>query len=41
LITDQPIETGTIAGESRFEQGVDSRSDQAQPGAFGCRRSRF
>ena len=30
LITDQPIETGTVAGTSRFEQGVNGRSDQAE-----------
>jgi hypothetical protein len=29
LITDQPIEAGTVAGTSRFEQGVNGRSDQA------------
>jgi hypothetical protein len=29
LITDQPIEAGTVAGKSRFEEGVNSRSDRA------------
>ncbi len=29
LITDQPIEAGTVAGKSRLEEGVNSRSDQA------------
>jgi hypothetical protein len=29
LITDQPIEAGTVAGKSRFEEGVNGRSDQA------------
>jgi hypothetical protein len=29
LVTDQPIEAGVVAGTSRFEQGVNGRSDQA------------